>query len=121
MARFLVDEDLSRPLAMALREAALEADDVRDLGLRGRPDDEVFAYALAHGCVTVTRDLGFARLARQAPAGHPAVVLVRFPNDLLSRAINERVVRALRLVSRQSLADTVVVIEPGRMRLRKKD
>ena len=39
---FLIDEDLPRSLAAALRKDGLAADDVRDLGLRGQDDANVF-------------------------------------------------------------------------------
>ncbi|MBI4563224.1 MAG: DUF5615 family PIN-like protein [Planctomycetes bacterium] len=39
----LVDEALPRSLAKALRDTGTEATDVRDVGLRGRPDSEIFA------------------------------------------------------------------------------
>jgi len=120
MPRFLVDEDLSRHLTRELRAAGLASDDVRDLGLRGCSDDDIFRYAAAHECAIVTRDLGFARRRRQGRS-HPGIVIVRFPNDIPSRTVNERVVRAVGLAAQSSLVDTIVVIEPGRMRIRRPD
>lgn len=38
MAVFLVDEDLPRSLARLLRAESLDAEDVRDVGLRGKTD-----------------------------------------------------------------------------------
>ena len=57
MARFLVDEDLPRSLVPQLRAAGIAADDVRDVGLRGRSDDEIFEYAVAHILKRVTRNV----------------------------------------------------------------
>jgi predicted nuclease of predicted toxin-antitoxin system len=45
MLRLLVDEDLPRTLAPALRDASHDALDVRDAGLRGASDAIVFARA----------------------------------------------------------------------------
>jgi predicted nuclease of predicted toxin-antitoxin system len=47
MAKFLVDEDLPRSLARELRQAGIDAVDVRDAGLRGRPDPDVLDFAKA--------------------------------------------------------------------------
>jgi predicted nuclease of predicted toxin-antitoxin system len=58
--RFLVDEDLPRSAALNLRQAGHQADHVRDVGLRGRPDREVFQWAQDHQPVLVTGDMGFA-------------------------------------------------------------
>ena len=45
MWRFLVDEDMPRSTAVILRQAGYQAEDVRDVGLRGHTDEEIFAYA----------------------------------------------------------------------------
>jgi len=58
MARFLVDEDLPRSLAPWLNAAGLFAEDVRDRGLRGQPDDDVFRHAVAHGFAVVSGESG---------------------------------------------------------------
>jgi len=39
--RFLTDEDVPRSTARILREAGFDATDVRDVGLRGKSDEEV--------------------------------------------------------------------------------
>ena len=41
--KFLVDEDLPRSVAPLIRELGYDADDVRDVGLRGAPDSEIAA------------------------------------------------------------------------------
>ena len=64
MARFLVDEDLPRALAPALREAGLDARDVREEGLRGQPDANIFSFAVERGFVIVTADVEFGTSRR---------------------------------------------------------
>jgi len=46
MARFLIDEALPRSIARELRAAGHEADDVRDIGLRGQRDERIFQEAV---------------------------------------------------------------------------
>ncbi len=60
MLRFLVDEDLPRSTASALREAGYAADDVRDLGLSGHTDREVFERAQSLSAVVLTSNTDFA-------------------------------------------------------------
>ena len=43
--RFITDEDVPRSTARVLRDAGFDAVDVRDVGLRGKSDAEIFAYA----------------------------------------------------------------------------
>jgi len=62
VARFLVDEDLPRSLARDLRAAGLDAQDVRDVGYRGRPDRDAIELAVSEGRVLLTADLGFGNV-----------------------------------------------------------
>ncbi len=61
MVSVLLDEDMPRSTAHTLRQAGHAAEDVRDLGLSGHGDEEVFATAQDRGAVLVTRDMGFAK------------------------------------------------------------
>ena len=70
MPAFLVDEDVPRSTAPALRQAGYLAEDVRDVGLRGHPDQDIFAYAQAHGQILVTADKRL-RQRRELPSGQP--------------------------------------------------
>jgi hypothetical protein len=57
MLRFLVDEDLPRSLAPALRAAGHAATDVGDEGLRGQADERVFRFAKERGFALLTGDM----------------------------------------------------------------
>jgi predicted nuclease of predicted toxin-antitoxin system len=85
MARFLVDEDLPRSLAPFLTAAGLFAEDVRDRGLRGQPDDDVFRDAVAHGFAVLSGDLGFGNLMRFPLATHHGIVVARLSERLAGR------------------------------------
>ncbi|MCI0551980.1 MAG: DUF5615 family PIN-like protein [Anaerolineae bacterium] len=43
--RFITDEDIPRSTARVLCDAGFDAVNVRDVGLRGKSDAEVFEYA----------------------------------------------------------------------------
>jgi len=58
--RFVVDENMPRAAAGEIANLGLSVDDARDTGLRGRPDEEVFAAASKSDAFIVTRDRGFA-------------------------------------------------------------
>jgi len=117
--RFLVDEDMPRSTARTLREAGYVADDARDVGLRGRTDQEVFAYAQANGAILVSADKGFANLFVFPPATHAGIVVVRVPDTLPTATVNQELLRALSNLAGTDLAHTLVVIEPGRARIRR--
>jgi predicted nuclease of predicted toxin-antitoxin system len=117
--RFLVDEDLPRSLARRLVSAGLDALDVRDAGLRGHTDPEIAARAKADGRVLVSADLGFANVLRYPTGSHPGMVVARLPSEVPASQLCETIVAALLGVQESDLAGGLLIIEPGRMRLRR--
>lgn len=95
MPGFLVDEDLPRNLAALLRNAGFEAHDVRDVGLRGSSDSDVFAYAQTHGLCLVSADLEFGNLLLFPLGAHHGIVLVRFPNEVSVLTLNQAILAAV--------------------------
>jgi predicted nuclease of predicted toxin-antitoxin system len=113
---FLIDENLPRSLAPALHAAGFEAQDVRDLGLRGRPDPEVLSLALAQSFVLITADLGFGSLLRGIPS-FPGLVLARLPDEWPTDRVNEVIRMAVETIKGTDLTGTLVLLEPSRLRL----
>jgi predicted nuclease of predicted toxin-antitoxin system len=118
VATFLVDENLPRSLAPRLRKVGLEVRDVRDEGLRGRPDPEILEFAVSHGLILITSDLGFGSLLRSFPSCR-GLVIARLPDDWPASAIDDAVERALVRLSEQDLSASLIVIEPDRIRRRR--
>jgi len=119
MSRFLIDEDLPRSLAPALREAGFDAEDARDVGLRGCSDAEVFARAQAEDRVLLTADLGFAN-ALAFPAGsHAGIAVARLPNEMPVADVTLTILSALRDFADEELAGAIVIVERHRTRIRR--
>jgi predicted nuclease of predicted toxin-antitoxin system len=120
VAKFLVDEDLPRSLARELRQAGIDAIDARDAGLRGRPDREILAFAVSEGRAVLTGDLGFANVLAFPPSSHHGVVVARFPSQTPVRALNDAVLAAARSLTDDEIEQAIVIVEPGRIRLRRR-
>jgi predicted nuclease of predicted toxin-antitoxin system len=116
--RFLVDEDLPRSTARALRDAGYLADDVRDVGLRGHSDAEIYERAQSIGATLVTADKGFGNIWQFPLGTHAGIVLSRVPDELPPARINQELLAALRDVN-EDLAGLLVVVEVGRYRIRR--
>lgn len=119
MAVFLVDEDMPRSTAGALRSAGHEAEDVRDVGLRGHSDDEVFQYAQRHGATLVTQDRGFANVLAFPLGTHRGIVVLRVPNELPTSEVNRALLEALEGLQEEDLIGNLLIVQPGRSRLRR--
>jgi predicted nuclease of predicted toxin-antitoxin system len=114
MWRFVVDEDMPRSTAPALRQAGWPAEDVRDVGLAGHEDPVALAYARAHGAILVTEDKGFTNTLRYPLGSHAEIMVLRLPGTLPTRLVNAELLRALSDLARQDLAGTLVIVELGR-------
>jgi predicted nuclease of predicted toxin-antitoxin system len=120
MPRFLVDEDLPRSLARMLRDAGLDATDVRDTLLRGKSDEEIFAHAVRDSLVILTGDVGFGNILRFPLGAHAGIVVCRFPNESAPVETNQDVLAVLRALPPDRIAGALVIVEPGRVRIRAK-
>jgi len=74
--KILVDEHLPRALVGFLRERGHDTLNLRDLGLRGAADRNVFAAAQKEGAALVTADLDFADIRRYPPGSHCGIIVL---------------------------------------------
>ena len=119
MPGFLIDEDMPRSTAQVLREAGYEATDVRDIGLAGHKDPEIFARAQAMDAALITADLEFANLLLFPLGSHAGIIVTRTPNSVSSRQIQELLLRALESLGGEDLRGYLVIVEVGRTRVRR--
>lgn len=75
-ARFLVDENMGQPVAQVLRSYGYSAEFVGEVGLSGRDDDEVFAYAWRKRRIILTHDRDFLDDRRFPFTRNPGVVVL---------------------------------------------
>jgi predicted nuclease of predicted toxin-antitoxin system len=112
--RFLVDDNLPTTLADQLRAAGWTAEHTQDVGLRGRPDTQVFAYAQRQRATIVTQDHDLAD-RRIFPTPHAGIVLVQLPQPWPRTQKEQRIVQALRGLGGASLDDALVILEPSQV------
>lgn len=117
MTAFLVDESLPRVVTRELRAAGHDVTDVRDAGLRGAPDDSVFARALLERRILISGDVDFANTLRFPPGTHGGIVVLRLPNDWVPAARAERALRALGDVLSDLEQGALVIVDAKRVRL----
>jgi predicted nuclease of predicted toxin-antitoxin system len=120
MSRFLVDADLPRSLARHLRAAGVEAEDVRDIGMRKSPDDDTFTYAVSYVLVLLSGDLDFGNILRFPLGSHSGIIVARFPNEVLTAKLNAAILQAVQSLSDEDIVGNLAIVEPGRIRLRKR-
>ena len=112
--QLLIDENMPRSLRDELRALGFHVEDVRDIGLRGWPDDEVFRAATLADAIIITRDRGFT-LERNWPDDFSAgVIFVNLPDDLSASLINAKVITLLTKRLPASLLGAITFLEAQR-------
>jgi predicted nuclease of predicted toxin-antitoxin system len=115
---FKLDESLSRHLKSELAALGFDSMTVADEGLLSRPDSEVAAAAKHEERILLSLDLDFANVMKYPPGSHPGIVLFR-PSTLGPGAVNRLVTAFLREYEMPVLSGCLVVVEPGRVRVRR--
>ncbi|MCU0254397.1 MAG: DUF5615 family PIN-like protein [Acidobacteria bacterium] len=118
--RFLIDEDLPRSLVADLRDAGLDAVHTVDVALGGSLDALVRELAAASSRILVTRDVGMVAPRDPGSRSVPGFVLVRVPTAILVADLKVIIVRALLSLFQSPPSDPIVVVEPGRIRVRRR-
>lgn len=116
--RFLTDEDVPRSTARVLRDAGFDALDVRDVGLRGKSDTRVYAYAQQEKRLLITCDMGFSNILKFPPTQSIGLLVIRIPDSESIDRFNHEVLQAIITVG-ENLREYLAIVEIGKVRLRK--
>jgi predicted nuclease of predicted toxin-antitoxin system len=92
MVRFFADECIPFDIIMALRQQDLTMTGVRDVGLVGASDEEIFVYCQKHNLVILTFDRGYGDIFRFPIRKSFGVIIVRnsqfTPNEVIGVVLN---------------------------------
>jgi len=119
--RLLVDENMPRSTLPTLVASGHDAEDVRDVGLRGAADQPIFRYACDQDRMLVTRDLDFANLLQYPLGTHPGILVLRLPETLRPEAVLRTLTAALSQLGGRDLRGDLVIVEWTRVRVRSSD
>jgi len=114
--RLKLDENVDARLALLLRQAGHETTTVRDQGLRGIEDPELYKHCSSEAYTLVTLDLDFSNVLRFPPERTPGLVVLRGPDDLFPtvRILVQTLVDAL---TSDTPSGRLWIVESGRVRI----
>ncbi|MCF6154382.1 MAG: hypothetical protein E3K36_03830 [Candidatus Brocadia sp.] len=119
MPKFLIDEDMPRSTAGALKDRGYEVKDIRDYGLRGADDKKVYQFAQNDQAVLITGGMGFGNILHFPIGRHFGIVIVHFPNEMTTNEINRQLVERFSEFAEDDFNSNLIIIEPGKVRIRK--
>jgi predicted nuclease of predicted toxin-antitoxin system len=114
--KFLMDADMPRSSATAVRSLGFDVEDVRDLGMRYAKDQEIMDYARDAGRVVITRDLDYGEILRYPQ--HPGAIILRLPTGFIAKEVNEALLDFLSSANNDVLQQAIIIVELGRYRRR---
>lgn len=120
MPRFVIDEDVSRSTGKVLKELGYEVKDIRDYGLRGAEDEDVYQFAKNNRAVVVTSDMDFGNTLRFPIGSHFGIVIIHFPNEVSTKEINRQFIESIKSLTEDDFKGNLVIVEPGKVRIRKR-
>ncbi|MBI2621167.1 MAG: DUF5615 family PIN-like protein [Candidatus Levybacteria bacterium] len=115
----LIDEDLHKSLANVLSNLGFNVFDVRDHGLRGKADIEIFKFAKGNKAVLFSADLGFSNILNFPLGSHSGIVILRFPNELSTGYINKAVKSALSKLRKNDYSGNLIIISLSGIRIKR--
>jgi len=119
MLKFLIDENMPRSTAEALKKIGHESIDVRDYNLSGKSDEEVFKFAQNEKAIIITADRGFGNILRFPLGKHNGIIIANFLNEMSTTEINSHLVRQIQSLSEEQISGSLVVIDSKKARTRK--
>lgn len=114
----VIDEDLPRAITKMLIGLGWEADDVRDIGLRGKSDEAIINFARKSKAVLFSADWGFANIINFPPEKHYGIVILSFPNEVPVAFIVQETKNSLSKIKPSNFKNHLIIIEPGKIRIR---
>ncbi len=115
----VIDEDIHRSLTIVLSSLGFKVFDIRDHHLRGKPDDVIFEFAQKHKAVLFTGDLGFSNILHFPPGKHHGIVILRFPNEMSTKTINEELKILLSKLAPEEYRGNLIILSPRNLRIRR--
>ena len=79
--KFLLDENISKTVTQRLRDAGFDVMHILEMGLQGKPDEDVMAVAVRESRIILTHDKDFGNILRFPLQKHSGVIIMRFHNQ----------------------------------------
>ena len=113
--RFLADENVSRLVIARLRDEGHDVVSVAETR-PGAPDDDILNAAEADSRILITEDRDFGEMVVRQRLGLVGVILLEL--DRLANSAEAEVVAEVVSAHAARLAGNLLVVEPGRIRVR---
>jgi predicted nuclease of predicted toxin-antitoxin system len=117
--KFKLDENLAARCAELLRRDGFSADTVREEGLAGISDLDLFALCQREDRVLLTQDLDFADIRAFPTGSHMGIIVFRSASQD-TPTIVAQLKQLISVLKDRSPENQLWIVEPGRIRFRER-
>ncbi len=115
--RFKLDENFGTRTQNLFRTAGHDVETVKEEGLQGCSDNQLYQKCCEENRCLVSLDLDFTDVTRFPPYKTAGIVVIRIPKNP-SLALLEKLIRQfLKSLSKMSVEKSLWIVEPGRIRI----
>jgi hypothetical protein len=119
--KFKLDENIGRRGLELLQAAGHDVMTARDQGLGGATDERLFEVCAGEGRALITLDHDFGQVTRFSPERSAGVVVLEVGPRASVPAILGRLGAFLAVLEARSVAGSLWIVEPGRVRIHLRD
>lgn len=120
MPKFLIDENLSPLLSNYLRSLDYNTEAVREIGLKGKPDEEIIKWIQKNKRVLITADLDFGEFFYLKNFGKIGVIILKSKSQKLG-SFKEIIdyLHKEKILKSKKLENSLVIVTKGKYRIRR--
>ena len=119
MADFYLDENTPKLLADELIKLGHNVIRICKTQLRGKSDQEIFSFVQVKKGVIISADMGFGNILQYPLKDHSGIIIINYPNEVPAYIITREFMKGLKGIKDNDYKHNLIIMEPGRIRIRR--
>jgi predicted nuclease of predicted toxin-antitoxin system len=114
---FFADECVYKVTVDLLHALGHDVVTAQEVGLSGKPDEEILAYAVMHERVLITIDMDFSNIRHYAPESHKGIIVAKIRPRTMNQ-VHKVLEHLLTNVGLERLSKSLVIVDQNKYRIR---